>query len=787
MPVKSYMVLLLNMVERNSPALEEGDVPLWDRVGRVALYLLGFLLPFWALPITANPLGLNKVALAYFLILVSFLAWLIGRIKDGKVVLPKNFLALALVVLVLVWTVSGIFSVSRHASFFELSDDPSSVIAVLMFVLTGFLFYFFLRASSYIFIWFLGFFASAFLVFIYQLFLTGFGLNIFPWINFQLTTSNLVGSWSEFGLYFGLVGLLSLFLYETAVFRPLKPLFLILTLLSLVVLAAVNNRIIWWVFFAFLLVFLAYIFSARSGGIKIFRPTFILILVVLLFIQSPALSAFITSFFGTESLEIRPSWPATWTVVQEALKENMLLGSGPATFVYDWLRYKPHAVNQSLFWNVRFASGAAFLPSLLAMIGLLGMFAIIFLAGSFLFYGLRALVRTGETKVDPLLVFIFFASLVILVYSAFYSLNFLLALFLFAFLGMFTGLAADAGLTKEFQITLFQNSGIGFTSALAIIFLVIASFSGLYIFGQKYAAAYFFGRALEFGVQGNSAAAEQYFIRAYNLDQRDQYFRGAAEAGLSQLSLLLNRADLTPDDLRGRFQNVLSFAIQNAQASTRLNPADPLNHATLGRIYEAVIPFQISGASDFALSAYREAAGKNPTSPEPIFLQARVELALKKIDAARTLLEEALKLKTNYTPAHLMLAQIEDAAGNLNGAIERAEAAVILSPGDLGALFQLGLLYYRAERFEAARNIFAQAVNLNPNYSNARYFLGLIYDRFGDKNAAIEQFERVQAFNLANEEVKTILKNLRAGKRALSGISPPGPEPAERERAPVED
>ena len=134
-----------------------------------------------------------------------------------------------------------------------------------------------------------------------------------------------------------------------------------------------------------------------------------------------------------------------------------------------------------------------------------------------------------------------------------------------------------------------------------------------------------------------------------------------------------------------------------------------------------------------------------------------------------------------------MLAQLEEREGNITKAIERIQTAVILSPDNAGVLFQLGLLYYRVEQLENSRQVFERAVQINSNYSNARYFLGLIYDRLGNKEAALEQFERIFVFNPGNAEVERIIENLKVGRAALADISPPAPEPEEREEAPVED
>ncbi|MEK7566930.1 MAG: tetratricopeptide repeat protein [Patescibacteria group bacterium] len=756
----------------------------WDDIGRWSVYLLGFLVPILALPYTSSPLTTNKVALSYFLIIFAFFCWLIGRINTGTVILPKNYLALALALMVAVWFVSGIFSLSPHLAFFELSEDASSFFAMLMFVLAAFVAYFYLRTPEKAFLWFLAMFMSAALIFIFQFLHIFFGLNVLPWVELPSKTSNLFGSWTEFGAFFSIVGVLSIFLFEVLVEKKLRALFLGLSLASFFALAAVNNRLLWWVVFAFLLIIMAYLLSLKPRRVNIFRATFFVLIAVLLFIQAPAISSYAVTYLGVDSLEVRPSWPASWTVIQKTLEGNALLGSGPATFVYDWLRFKPLAVNESIFWATRFSSGIAFATSLLASVGVIGFAVFLFTVLSFLYYGVKTLTASGQTRFDPLFILVILGALMVLTYSFVYSAGFVLTLFLFLFLGMFMAFISEYKIAGEYNITLFQSSGAGFISALAIIFLLIVAFSGFYVFGQKYAAAYFFGRAGELNSSGDTAGARSALDRAIVFDGRDIYFRAAAEFDLAQIAFLLQRGDLSPDDIRGGFQNLLSQSIQNAQVAVRINPAESLNWMSLGRIYEAVVPFKVTGASDFASAAYIEAAAKNPTSPEPLLAQARVALALSQLGPAKNLLEESLKLKNSYTPAHFLLAQIEEAQGNTQNAISRAEAAVILSPDDLGALFQLGLLYYRSNRLNDAGLVFERAVTLSPNYSNARYFLGLIYSRLGNKSAAIEQFVRIQGLNPQNEEVAKILNNLRAGYSALAGISPP---PESRKEPPVKE
>ena len=368
-------------------------------------------------------------------------------------------------------------------------------------------------------------------------------------------------------------------------------------------------------------------------------------------------------------------------------------------------------------------------------------------------------------------------------YAVAYNPGFVLTLYLFIFIGMFMGLLKSHEITGEFSIKLFANSGVSFISALAVIGALIGAFSCGYVLVRDYAAAYYYGKSVAlFNVSGDRAGATNAISRAIDLNATDLYYRGLADVKLSELAQILSRNDQSAEALQAQFQAAAGEAIQAAQSATKINALDPANWKELAQIYEALVPLGITGVSDVALSTYGEASTRDPMSPEPAFAQARIYAGIKDYANARAKAEEALALKQNYVPAHLLIAQLEEQAGNLPKAIERMQVAALLNPSEVGTLFQLGLLYYRGDDFENAGRVFLRAVELNPAYSNARYFLGLVYDRLGDRAASLEQFQRVLALNPGNAEVGRIISNLESGKKALSGISS---APENRKQAPV--
>jgi len=103
-------------------------------------------------------------------------------------------------------------------------------------------------------------------------------------------------------------------------------------------------------------------------------------------------------------------------------------------------------------------------------------------------------------------------------------------------------------------------------------------------------------------------------------------------------------------------------------------------------------------------------------------------------------------------------------------AVKELEAVKNSAPLDTGLAFQLGLVYYQSKDYQKAKLELERAISLDSNYANALYFLGLTYDQLGNKNKAIEKFQKVSDLNPDNAEVKEILENLEAGKNALAGI-----------------
>ena len=155
---------------------------------------------------------------------------------------------------------------------------------------------------------------------------------------------------------------------------------------------------------------------------------------------------------------------------------------------------------------------------------------------------------------------------------------------------------------------------------------------------------------------------------------------------------------------------------------------------------------------------------------------------------AKDYIGQALRQKNNYTDAIFLLAQIQVQEGNIKDAINSVAAASYLAPNDSGIFFQLGLLRYNDKNYAGAVDAFKKATDLNPAYANAKYFLGISYQKTNRLKEAIKEFSDLKASNPDNKEVELILENLTAGREPFANATPPiDNKPEKRSALPVSE
>ncbi len=307
----------------------------------------------------------------------------------------------------------------------------------------------------------------------------------------------------------------------------------------------------------------------------------------------------------------------------------------------------------------------------------------------------------------------------------------------------------------------------------------------VFILSGRFVAGAIFSSGMSKAYTGDLVQGEKLIKRAISISEADIFYRSLIDFKLAALEKLLAKTDLTPEVARGEFEVIMKEAVLAGQRATELSPSNYANWLALGRIYETLVPLGVEGSYQGAAQAYQKAAELNPSSPAIFLDRARLEVAAKNTTQARNYINQALDLKKTYTEAIFILAQLDSQTGNLAAAIKRSEEAAALSTGDPTIFFQLGFLRYQNSEWTRAAEALKRAVELNSNYANARYFLGLSYDALGESALALEQFKIIAASNTDNKEISQIVTNLTAGRRALVNTEPPAPK--DRKKLPVKE
>ncbi len=772
-----------------------------ERVSFLIISIVIFLLPVFVLPWQNTAFGLGKSYLFYGGILICFFFWLSSSLQKGEITIAKSILFLAGVGLILAWLFSSIFSPNKLFSLIGQGYETDTFAFFLISVVALFLVAQLFNSEKRGLIFYLLILGSGILVFLFQLFHVVFKFDLLPFKIFTNPVSNLIGGWNDLGIFFGFVCLVSLILFELYKTNKLQRiLFLISIFLSLLAMAVVNFFTGWIIFGVFAFALFIYIFSrsfqpnndltgVQPRGNNILRLSFFVFLIVLSFILASNTIGQLSNAIGINYIEVGPSWQATINVIKETLKTDPITGSGPNTFVYDWLRYKPLAVNSTIFWNLRFSSGVGQIPSMFATGGVITILAILFFLGTVVFYGFKTLSSYYQNELTgAVLMSSFLGSLYLWSFVIFYSPGFVIFSMAFLSTGLLLAMLVNSQKIGVMKISFLSSPRAGFISVLSVAVLVLGTVSAFYLLIQKVQASYLYEKATApLNTMADVDSAQNYLSRAVNLDSQDYYLRSLAEIDLIKMQQAISDTSLSQDQARTNFQNALASAIQNAQSAVQSNIQEPLNWLELGRVYESIIPLKITGADTMALNSYSEASKYSPFDPSVLLASARVKIQMQNNDDAKKLLESAINIKNDYAPAIFLLSQIEAQAGNIKGAISHTEQTAMLAPNDIGVLFQLGLLYYQDNNFDGARIVLERAVSINSEYANARYFLGLAYDKLGQKNDALEQFTVISKTNPDNEEIKKIIANLTAGKPALDKISPPAPAPEKRSSPPISE
>lgn len=759
-----------------------------------ALGLVAVLLPVFFIPSSAVSLPVAKAILLSIGILASLAAAILSTIQNGEIRIPWNLMTAGVLALPVAFLVSSLFGQTPLNSLWGFGYENTTFGFILLGTLATLLCASTFRDRAKIGFIQWGLLIASIVLGLFHVLRLVFGPSFLSLGLLTDTFSNTVGGWNELAFFFGFSAILSAIILELSKPTGKNKIIAYASLaLSLVMMFIINFSTAWYVTGVFALIFLVFelskvtVMSDGSSKRKIsYHALAILILAIVSILASNAISTSVTQKLGLATVEVRPSWVATWDVLKSSLSENPLIGTGVNRFVSGWLMHKPVGINDTIFWNTDFNTGIGLLPTFAVTTGIVGIIAWLF----FLFFlvknGVRLMFKEGmENKERVVAVSSVFATFFLWVVAIIYTPSSALFALTFIFTGLMMASLYRAGFLRVKGFSLFAVPRASFVSVLVLIVVLIGVISLGFLFIERAVAQVYFGQAVVASNNNDLEKAENYLQRAMAVRPFDVFYRSQTNILMQKLSNLLQDKNASQDAVRNGFQTLLAGAIQNAQLATQINPTNYQNWLNLAQVYGSVVPrpFQIKDAFESSLNAYNKAKELNPYSPAILLSMARLEADNNDFNKASDYAEEATKLKANYADAHFLLSQLAVQQGNIKKAIEKTQTTIVLQPQNAGLYFQLGVLYFNIPDYPNAVQALTQAVTILPDYANARYFLGLSLARTGNKAGAVEQFEAIQKTNPDNQEIKKVLANLKAGKDPLSGIA--GAQPTQRQNLPV--
>jgi len=719
-------------------------------------------------PLVFSP---NNVTLAaalkrsLFIILAGgpFVFWIIARLRSQVYTLPRSTILGASSLVWLVTLVSTLFSSARFASAFGSPLDIITLGSLTGGVLFLFLASIYFRPLSRVALFYAVLFTISIPIFFTQIF------NI-----------ALLGSWSDLGIFFALICLLSIIFLEYSPQVPfLRLLGLVGGVLSLIAVIFVNIGLVSIVLLVSVLLVAIYKFVTSAGTIKQKFPAISIVALVLLAFTLvggreggfllPSLN-----MVAPAPLSVRPSLLTTVGVTRAAFSADPILGVGPNLFSREWVKHKPLEVNQTQFWGVDFTAGSGFVPTLVMETGLLGLLAWILFLLAIILSGISVIKHSGSRS---LLTTYTLASLLgtclLWAMQVLFVTGFALLALSFIITGIFIACCHYMREVPDISLSTQNRPRLRSIVSIVGILFVLASLWVGYVVANEYMAIRVFAAALSAGNKGDIETATAKTENAISFDRQDVYYRTLAELELSALERSNAANQQNPELLQQNFVILYNKAIAAALEAVSIDPTNYLNHLSLATVYADVVNLKIAGAYEQAKISYEKAATLNPTNPLMPLALARLEVANGTPKGSVPYLNAALSLKQNYAPAFLLASQISAAGGDLETAIKTSDWATQAAPDDFTAFFQLGYLRYQNGEYKLAIEALERSVTLNPNYANAKYFLGLAYYQTGKRALSVEQFKDLLLLNPGNAQVTAIIDNLNSGHGPFDRVLAP--------------
>ncbi|HTP56696.1 MAG TPA: tetratricopeptide repeat protein, partial [Candidatus Paceibacterota bacterium] len=489
-------------------------------------------------------------------------------------------------------------------------------------------------------------------------------------------------------------------------------------------------------------------------------------------------------------VEVAPSYQLSWTVVRGVFSHNMLFGWGPENFSLAFDKFGAGALANTQLASFRFYDANAELFNIAVHGGVVALVALLFLGWCVVQVLMRFGSAIGEDSVRGEAAA--FATEASGTLAALIAVG--VALFLYPFnitiLAIAFVLLALAGLVigggRSTVVDIEERPMFSLGASLGFIIGLILVLSGLYFTSVRYIADARYASAL---AESTPQAAMDGIVKAIALNgSDDRFYRDGSQVALTLVAAETSKPAGQTDTTK--IQNLVAAAVQLAQRAVQTSPEESLNWANLGLVYQSLSGL-VDNVEQLAADAYAKASELRPG--DPTFDNSVGQMWLSRADLVRQLangstsaqfqqqydaaltnavaaFQKAIDKAPTYGLAIYNLGAAYDRQGQTTDAIKQLEKIAPYNTDQPTLMFELGLLYIRANRHPDALTMMQRAVLLAPQYANARWYLALLLEEKGDIQGALAQLLEIQKTNPDNTALNDKITQLQAGTRAI----PPG-------------
>jgi tetratricopeptide (TPR) repeat protein len=200
-------------------------------------------------------------------------------------------------------------------------------------------------------------------------------------------------------------------------------------------------------------------------------------------------------------------------------------------------------------------------------------------------------------------------------------------------------------------------------------------------------------------------------------------------------------------------------AVKWLERAARLTPNDYRVHYRLARAYSSSGREPEAGREYALYSRLRDERKNTETQARACTDALRTQPAA----AARAVCRRMFD--ANDPEKLTLLGQLLGDAGAFSDAVEPLRRAVELDASSFEAWHNLGLTYFRLQKYRDAREPLEKAVKLRPEFYGSVVLLGATLYMLGEDDAALPVLERAHRLNPSDAQTAAVLEKLRGSRR----------------------